>query len=179
MLIDIIFIALLAMALFKGYTRGLIVAVFSLLALVIGLAAAIKLSVVTASKLTNAVHIAAKWLPVVAFTLVFLAVVLLVRLGAGALQKAVELAWLGWANKLGGIILYIALYIVIFSVVLFYVEKTGMIDASTIGASKTYPFIKPWGPETVSVLGKLVPWFKDMFGQLEHFFAGLSNKIQS
>jgi len=179
MLIDIIFIVLLIAAIFKGYTKGLIIAVFSVLALVIGLAAAIKLSVVIALRLKDAVHIAAKWLPVIAFALVFLIVVLLVRLGARALQKTAEFAFLGWANKLGGILLYIALYTVIFSVLLFYAEKVNIIAQGTIASSKTYGFIKPWGPKTVNVIGELVPFFKDMFQQLEDFFAGLSDKIQA
>lgn len=179
MLIDIIFIVLLVTAIFKGYTKGFIIAIFSVLALIIGLAAAIKLSVITAAWLKDAVHIAAKWLPVIAFGLVFLIVVLLVRLGAKALQKTAEFALLGWVNKLAGILLYMALYTVILSVLLFYAEKVNIIEQNTIVSSKTYSFIKPWGPKAVNSIGTLVPFFKDMFHQLEDFFAGLSDKIQT
>jgi membrane protein required for colicin V production len=178
MQIDIIFAVLLVAAIFKGYTKGLIIAIFSVLALVIGLAAAVKLSVVVASRLTNAVHVAAKWLPVVAFALVFLLVVLLVRLGARALEKTVELAFLGWINKLAGILVYMALYTVVLSVLLFYAEKVNIISPAAIASSRTYGFIKPWGPKAVNVIGTLVPFFKDMFQQLEDFFAGFSDKIQ-
>ncbi len=179
MLIDIIFLVLLVIAIIKGYSKGIIIAVFSLLALVIGLAAAIKLSVVTAAWLKGSVHVAAKWLPVLAFAIVFLLVVLLVRLGAKALEKTAEFALLGWANKLCGIILYIALYTTILSVVLFYAEKVNLIEPGTIASSKTYAFIEPWGPKAINAIGTLVPLFKDMFHQLEDFFAGLSDKIQS
>jgi len=178
MLLDIIFIVLLIAAIFKGYTRGLIVAVFSILALVIGLAAALKLSVVTSLWLKDAVHIAAKWLPVLAFALVFGVVVLLVRLGAAALEKTVEFAFLGWANKLGGILLYTALYFIIFSVLLFYAEKLGLLTQQTIASSRTYDFIRPWGPKTLGFIGSLIPFFKDMFEQLEVFFANLSDKVK-
>jgi membrane protein required for colicin V production len=170
MLIDIIFIVLLLAAIVKGYSNGLIIAVFSLLALVIGLAAAIKLSVVTANWLKDAIHVAAKWLPVIAFAVVFIIVVLAVRLGARALEKTAELVLLGWVNKLGGILLYIALYTVIFSVLLFYAEKVNLVKSGTIASSKTYEFIKPWGPKAMNAIGTLVPVFKDMFQQLEDFF---------
>ncbi|MEP6747741.1 MAG: CvpA family protein [Bacteroidota bacterium] len=179
MLIDIIFIVLLAIATYKGYTKGFIIAVFSVLALIIGLAAAMKLSVVTASWLKNAVHIAAKWLPVFAFAIVFLLVVLLVRIGGKALEKTAEIAFMGWINKLAGILLYITLYTIILSVLLFYAEKVNMLTPETIASSKTYSFIKPWGPKAVNSIGTLVPFFKDMFHQLEDFFAGLQDKIQS
>lgn len=178
MLIDIIFVVLLITAIFKGYTRGLIVAVFSILALVIGLAAALKLSVVTASWLKDAVHVAAKWLPVLAFALVFMVVVLLVRLGAKALEKTAEFAFLGWANKLGGILLYAVLYFIILSVLLFYGEKLGVLKQETIASSRTYAFIKPWGPRTIDFIGTMIPFFKDMFHQLEVFFANLSDKVK-
>ena len=178
MLIDIIFIVLLVTAIVKGYSNGLIIAVFSLLALIIGLAAAIKLSLVTANWLKDAIHVAAKWLPVIAFAIVFIIVVLAVRLGARALEKTAELVLLGWVNKLGGIILYIALYTVIFSVLLFYAEKVNLITPGTIATSKTYEFIKPWGPKAMNGIGTIVPVFKDMFHQLEDFFAGISDKIQ-
>jgi membrane protein required for colicin V production len=178
MLIDIIFIVLLVTAIVKGYSNGLIIAVFSLLALIIGLAAAIKLSLVTANWLKDAIHVAAKWLPVIAFAIVFIIVVLAVRLGARALEKTAELVLLGWVNKLGGIILYIALYTVIFSVLLFYAEKVNLITPGTIATSKTYEFIKPWGPKAMNGIGAIVPVFKDMFHQLEDFFAGISDKIQ-
>jgi membrane protein required for colicin V production len=178
MLIDIIFIVLLIAAVFKGYTRGLIVAIFSILALVTGLAAALKLSVVTAEWLKNAVHIAAKWLPVLAFALVFTVVVLLVRLGAMALQKTAALAFLGWADKLGGILLYTILYLIIFSILLFYAEKLDILKQETIASSRTYVFVKPWGPKAINLIATLIPYFKDMFQQLAGFFANLSDKIK-
>lgn len=175
MLIDIIFIVLLVIAIVKGYRKGFIIAVFSLLAIIIGLAAAIKLSVVTASWLKDSIHVAAKWLPVIAFAVVFIVVVLLVRLGAKALEKTAELVFLGWLNKLSGIILYIALYTVILSVLLFYAEKVNLVQPAAIASSKTYEFIKPWGPKAINAIGSLVPFFKDMFQQLEDFFSRLSH----
>ena len=177
MLIDIVFLVLLVMALVKGYQKGVIIAVFSLLAIVVGLAAAMKLSLVTAYWIKDGVEIGARWLPVLAFALVFVAVVLLVRLGAGLLQKTAELVLLGWVNKIAGILLYVALYTVILSVILFYAEKVHLIAAATVASSKTYGFIQPWGPKAINAIGALIPVFKDMFIQLENFFAGISATI--
>jgi membrane protein required for colicin V production len=55
MILDIIVAVILILALIKGYRQGLIVALFSLVAFVIGLAAAIKLSVVAADYIGKAV----------------------------------------------------------------------------------------------------------------------------
>ena len=99
-------------------------------------------------------------------------------LGAGLLEKTAELALLGWANKLAGILLYIALYAVMLSVLLFYAEKVNLIAAGTIASSKAYGFIQPWGPKAMNAIGTLIPVFKDMFIQLEDFFAGISAEIR-
>jgi membrane protein required for colicin V production len=177
MLIDLIFIVLLFIAVVKGYSRGVIIAVFSVLALIIGLAAAIKLSAVTASWLKGSIHVAAKWLPVISFVVVFFITALLVRLGAKALEKTTEFILLGWMNKLGGILLYAALYTIVFSVLLFYAEKINLIKPHTIAVSKTYAFIKPWAPKAMNIIGNIIPLFTNMFQELEKFFTNLSEKI--
>jgi membrane protein required for colicin V production len=177
MLIDLVFAALMVFAMIKGYTRGLIIAVFSLLALVVGVAAAMKCSTVVAAWLGSSIHAGVKWLPVIAFVGVFVVVVLLVRLGAKALEKTVEMAMLGWANRLAGILLYAVLYTVVLSVALFYAEKIHLIASGTIAGSKTYPFIQPWGPKAMDAIGWIVPFFRNMFHELETFFAKVSGKI--
>jgi membrane protein required for colicin V production len=179
MLIDLIYVALLVLAIFKGIRRGFIIAIFSVLAFIIGLAAAMKLSAVVAGMLHDSTNISAKWLPFISFLVVFFVVVLLVRLLAKAIEKSVEFALLGWVNRLLGIVLYIALYTTIFSILLFYAAQLNLIKPETILASRTYSFIQPWGPYAINGLGAVIPWFKDMFSELEHFFGSVSQKMNS
>lgn len=177
MIIDIIVAIILILAAIKGFRRGLIVALFSVIAFIVGLAAAIKLSVVVAGYIGKSVNVSEKWLPIVSFAVVFFIVVLLVRLGAKFIQKSVELALLGWVNRLGGILLYCALYILIFSIVLFYAEQLSLIKPETIRQSVTYEYIQPWGPKLMDGLGKIIPVFKGMFQDLEDFFDGVSKQV--
>ena len=176
MILDLVFALLMAFAIFKGYSRGLVVAVFSVLAFIIGIAAAIKLSAVVAGYLGQNMHVSNKWLPVLSFAIVFIVVLILVRLGAKLVAKTFKFALLGWADKLGGILLYILLYTVIFSVVLFYINQMGLIRQETISSSATYAYIEPWGPRAIEGFGKVVPLFKGMFAQLESFFDGVAKK---
>ncbi|HTM92515.1 MAG TPA: CvpA family protein, partial [Flavisolibacter sp.] len=71
MLIDFIAIGLVVLAIIKGFRNGLVVAVFSLLAFVIGLAAALKFSAVVAEYLATGTNISQRWLPILAFAIVF------------------------------------------------------------------------------------------------------------
>src|SRR4030095_2689379 len=177
MIIDIIFVVLMLMALFKGASKGLIVALFSFLAFFIGLAAALKLSAVVAVHLAQSTNLTGFWLPIVSFLLVFFLVTFLVQLGARWIQKTIELAWLGWLNRLLGVIFYIGLYIIIYSILLFYAKQINLIKQETILESKTYNFIEPWGPAVMNAFGKIFGVFSNMFTELADFFGNFSKKL--
>ena len=85
---------------------------------------------------------------------------------------------LGWLNRIGGIVLYALLYLIILSIFVFYAEKLQLLQPATIQSSVTYKFIQPWGPVVMDNIGRLIPAFKDMFTQLGDFFNSISNKIQ-
>lgn len=174
MFIDIIFALILVVACFKGFSKGLIVALFSMVAIIIGLAAALKLSAVVSEYLSNSTGATGKWLPFLSFILVLFVVVLLVNLGAKLIQKSVEMVMLGWANRLGGIIFYLLLYAIIFSILLFYLIQLKMVSAETIASSVSYPIIEPLGPFVINKLGDVIPIFKNLFGQLQTFFETLA-----
>jgi membrane protein required for colicin V production len=176
MIIDIAFVIVMIIAVFKGLSKGLILGIFSLLAFIIGLAAALKLSVVVASYLKDSAGSFSRWLPLISFTLVFIAVIFLVGLLARVIKKTMQFAMLGWLDSLGGMILYLAIYTIIFSVFLFFAEKLFLVQAPTIQDSKLYPYIAPWGPKVIDNLGKILPIFKDMFTELQDFFGNLAKK---
>lgn len=177
MILDLVFAVIIILAIIKGYQKGLIAGLFSFIAIIIGLAAAIKLSTVMAGYIGKTVKISDHWLPVISFAIVFAVVILLVRWGANAIQRTVEVVMLGWVNRLGGIIFYAAVYVTIFSVILFYAEQIKAIQPATKKKSVTYSYIQPLGPRAINGFGSVVPVFKNMFGQLEEFFGGVSEKI--
>lgn len=177
MVIDILIFVALVFAIIKGYQQGLVVALFSVLAFVIGIAAAMKLSTIVAGYIGKTVKISDQWLPVISFIIVFLIVVLLIRWGAKLIQKTVQLAMLGWLDRLGGILLFCGLYILIFSVIIFYAEQINLIQQETIDASVSYAYIQPWGPKVIDGIGNIIPLFKGMFQDLQEFFGNVSEKI--
>jgi membrane protein required for colicin V production len=176
MFLDIVVVVLLVLALVKGLRKGLILGIFSFLAFIIGLAAALKLSSVAAAYLGQNTAVSARWLPVLAFVLVFVGVAFLVHLGAKALEGVLQLAMLGWLNKIGGVILFSLLYLFILSILLFYVERLDLIKTSTTEASITYPLLHHLGPEVIDGLGIILPLFKNMFASLGQFFEGVPAK---
>jgi membrane protein required for colicin V production len=173
-MLDIIFVVLLVLGAIKGYQRGLIVGVFSFVSIIIGLAAAMKLSAVAASYLGDNVNVSGEWMPIISFAIVFIIVVLLVRWGANVIQRTVEISMLGWVNRLGGVILYVALFVTVFSVLLFYADQVQLINESAKNKSLSYQVVQPWGPHAINAFGSILPVFKNMFTDLQGFFGTIS-----
>lgn len=176
MIIDIIFLILLAIAVLKGISRGFIIAIFSFFAIIIGVIAAMKLSYIVAEKLQHLFNTGKQWLPFLSFLLVLICVVILVRLVAGIIQRSMKMVSLGCLDKVAGICLFVLLYISVYSVILFYLTKMNIINVSTISASHTYNFIEPFGPKIVDIAGAIIPVFKNLFQQLSDFFSSVATK---
>jgi len=177
--IDIVFAIILVFAVYKGYSRGLIVAVFSFVAVTIGMAAALKLTTVAVLYAQQHWQIHTRWLPVICFIGLFVGVVLLVRLGATLVQTLVELAMMGWLNKLGGIILYSAIFIIAYSILLWIANQLYWLSPETKLQSVVYPYIEHLGPAVMDGLGKIIPLFKDMFAGLQSFFDNAAREMQA
>jgi membrane protein required for colicin V production len=179
MILDLIFLAIVALSVFEGYKKGLVVAVFSFLAFIIGLAAAVKLSATVANYLRENAHMDTPWLPVISFVGVLVIVIVLVRWGAVFVSKLIELAFLGWANKIGGAIMYVLINTIIFSVVIFYAEKIGLLGESVKNNSQVYPIIKDWGPAAFDMISSIFPFMKNAFEELQLFFEQVNEKVQT
>ncbi len=177
MLIDISFAVLLVIAVMRGYRQGFFIGIFSLLGVIIGIAAAMKLSLVTAAWISGRVQIPAEWLPLISFLLIFIVVLLLVRLGARAIEQAVALVLPDWLNRLGGAVFFAAIYFLVFSVFLFYADKMQLLQPAIMSKSVTTPFIQPWGPKIIDGLGSVIPTFRNLFEQLTAFFDRLAKEI--
>ena len=79
-MLDIIFAIVIVIALFKGYKKGLVIAIFSLIALIVGIAVAVKLSAAVAGYFQPQSSGSSKWIVLLCFIVLFLAAVLIVHM---------------------------------------------------------------------------------------------------
>lgn len=176
MWLDIVFAVILIIAVIKGFSQGIIMALFSFIGWFIGLAAALKLSASFAAYLQDHTSINSKWLPLLSFIIVFAIAVLIVNLAGKAVEKMFTMSLLGWVNKLGGVLLYVGMYTLAFSVLLFFAEKMHLFSAETAASSKTYNIIGGLGPSVVDGVGSILPFIKNSFHELEKYFESLGEK---
>jgi membrane protein required for colicin V production len=174
MLIDIFVMFAIIMALVKGYSKGLIMALFNTIALIIGLAVAIKFSSLVSPIIRDKFEIGGHYAPFIAFVLVYLAVIIVIRVAGKAVEKTLESIKVGLVNRMGGVALYLILYLAITSIILFYLNKMGFLSEDQVARSVSYPWIAPWGPTIIDGLGYVIPFFKNMFDELNDFFDQLT-----
>lgn len=142
-MIDLLFLGCIILAVINGIRNGLIVALFSIIGWIIGLYAAFRFSSVAATYLDDLIDVSPRVLSIISFIAVFGIVMLLVSLGAKIVEKTIELTMLGWINKLGGIFFYVLLYTLIFSVLIYFAEKSKLLSEETIQSSNVYQYVKP------------------------------------
>lgn len=171
---DILFLFAMVVAVIKGFTKGFVVGLFSFVAYYVGLAAALKLSVVVANYLSKGDSGYSLWLPVFSFLLVFVGVVIAVNLIGKLIKSVVTFSTLGWLDKLGGILFFVIIYLFIFSFLVFYAVKVSLFSQETLASSRVYSLIEPVAPGMVDFLGKALPFFRNMFNDLQSFFGSFA-----
>lgn len=100
--IDIVIIIPLVWMAFKGFKRGLIIELASLVALIGGIYGAVKFSQYTEGFISENVEVSESYLPLIAFVLTLILIVFGVHLLAKLLTKTLKLMALGVPNRLAG-----------------------------------------------------------------------------
>lgn len=116
--LDIILIIPLLWAAYKGFQKGLILEIFSLLALFVGIYAGIHFSDYAADILRDHLNVDNEYTPIVSFAVTFLLVVIGVYMLGKMIEKVVSLASLEFINKAAGVVFGVAKVTLIVSVIL-------------------------------------------------------------
>lgn len=100
--LDIIICIPLVWGAFRGFRKGFIIEVFSLLALILGIYGALSFSDLISRILAEDVGLDTRYLPVIAFAMTLLGVIIGVFMLGKALEKLVNLLALKFVNKVLG-----------------------------------------------------------------------------
>lgn len=116
--LDILLLLPLLYGAYKGFSRGFVIEVATLLGLILGVYVAIKFSDYTENILRDFLDISSKYLSYIALSVTFLLVVVAIYLFGKMLTKLVDIVSLGLVNKLLGTVLGIAKSFVILCIIL-------------------------------------------------------------
>jgi len=101
--LDFILILPLIIGAWRGFKKGFIIEIFTLLALLVGLYAGIHFSDWFAGILTNHMGMTSKYVPVISFTIIFLGIGAMVFFAGKALEKVITAVALSPLNKVAGL----------------------------------------------------------------------------
>lgn len=177
MALDIIGISLIIIFFIRGYMKGIIVAAFSVLAIVLGIICSLKLSSALAKFLFDKGIITSGWGQLVSYILLFVLVIFVVRLIAKALESSFEAVMLGWVNRSIGGLLYAFMITILWSSFLWIGSRMQLISPETVDGSKTYPYLSQVAPWVFGKVGALWPMVKNIFADLEVFFGHVNQQI--
>ena len=154
--LDIILIIPIIWLMYRGYQKGFIIELSSLVALILGIYFAINFSGFAADFLTRNFNIGDKYLSIAAFVVTFMVVVFVVFMVGKFLEKFIDILLLGFINKLAGAAFGIIKAVFLISVVLwiinsFDISRTIIKDSSREG-SFLYEPIEQFAPSVIPKL---------------------------
>lgn len=122
-IVDIILVAVFIIAGFAGYKKGFVGELASLAGLLLGIWGAIKFSDYTANLLKEHLNMTTEYLPLIAFAITFVVIVIAVHFLGKIVEGIFEMAFLGFANSILGVVFGVLKTAFILSVVLVILEK--------------------------------------------------------
>lgn len=165
-MLDIIIAVPLLYGIYKGFTRGLIIEIASLVGLILGIYGGVHFSHKTAAILGDHINLAGNAMQLTSFIVTFFVILTGVYFLAKMIEKVVNLVAMKFINKLGGAAFGLLKMGLILSVFLIVVEaldsRWSFIPAELKTTSQLY---KP----TAAIAPMVVPVFKDAewFNQFE------------
>ena len=154
--LDILLVVPLIYGGWRGFKKGFIIELFTLLAIFVGIYAGIHFSDMMASILRDKLGITSKYLPVIAFSITFLLVGAMVYFGGKMLEKMVKVVALGPLNKVAGLLFGILKMLYISSAILVIMEsideKNDFIPQEQKDGSLLYHPIKNTSLNTIPAL---------------------------
>ncbi|WP_051568683.1 CvpA family protein [Crocinitomix catalasitica] len=154
--LDFIFLIPIIVSAWRGFKKGLVIELFTLLALLLGIYGGIHFSDYAANFLKVQVGLDSEYLPVVSFTLTFLAIGAMVYFAGKMVEQGLKLVALGTLNKFAGMVFGITKMVFILSAILVilesYDEKSKFIPDDLKTESLLYQPLKATSLKTIPAL---------------------------
>ncbi len=169
MAIDIILLAVVVYGMYVGYTRGIIKTIFTILSVLFGLIAAIKLSPAMTNFLETAFKSTNPFMFVAGFVVTFFMVMLLIRIFSRTLEKFLKDANINVINQFMGAVFMSGLMTLLYSILLWFGDQSRVISNELKQESKTYTYLEQF-PQVAWRAGKqFEPTFKEFWHRSNDF----------
>lgn len=170
--LDFIFLIPLAFFIIKGYQRGIIIELVSVIALIFAIVGCMKLTYIFIGSFQGS-GTKSEWFPLLAYLFVFILIYLVIYFFGKLLEKFIKTANLNFINRLAGVLLGVFKAVFLFSLLIWLLNMVDIFPESVKTKSITYRYLKPVAPVLIDYVSSMIPVFKDIINQVEAFFDNL------
>lgn len=180
--IDVLIIILFIWALYRGFSKGLVIMVSAFIALIIGIWGAVKFSDLVGKWLTDTLNVSTPYLNLVSFTITFIAIVIIINIAAFLLSRLLDAIALGLVNRLLGALfslLTMGLFIsVIFVILNAFDERHKFLPEEQVANSQLYEPVANFAPSIFPFLRfeNIAREIEDLIGETTFTETSLSRK---
>jgi membrane protein required for colicin V production len=161
---DIALCIIILLGVYGGFKEGFLMELFSLLGIVLGVLGGFKLLGWAMVFLGDRFNIDQKVLPYIAFGVVFIAIVIVVRLFGNILKTSIDKSFLGKVDQIAGAFLGFIKTVFILSVVLWIIDSLKFnLPTRWTDNSWIFPKVAVFAPSLTHWLGEYFPFLKDVF----------------
>lgn len=162
--VDIVLCIIILIGAYTGYKEGFLMALFSFLAILLGVLGGFKLMGWAMVLLADKFNIDQKILPYIAFAVVFILIVIGVRLLGNLVKVSLDKTFLGRIDQVAGGALGLLKTAFLLSVAIWIVDSLRFhFPQKWTDDSWLFPKVAAFAPAITSWLGKIFPVFKDIF----------------
>ena len=162
--VDIAIAAIILLGGVIGYREGFLMELFSFAAIVLGVLGALKLMGYVMVLLDDEFKVNKSILPYLAFALVFIAILIVVRLLGRLIKVSIDKTFLGKLDQAAGAGLGLLKAAFLLSVSLWILDALDFqLPEKWTSHSWLLPRIESFAPQITLWLGEYVPFFKDVF----------------
>lgn len=162
-IVDIILAIIILGGAFSGYKNGAVTALFSLVAIVLGMLLGFKLMGSAMVLLARNYNVDQKVLPYLAFGMVFVIIVIGVNLIGRLIKASIDNPILGGADRIVGAMLGMVHTLFSLSIMLWIADSLRLkIPAAWVANSWLQPKAASFAPKIANWIGEFLPIFRDV-----------------
>jgi membrane protein required for colicin V production len=161
---DILLCVIILLGAYSGYKEGFLMELFSFAAIVLGVLGGFKLMGWAMLFLADHFNVDQKVLPYIAFGVVFIVIVILVKLLGNLIKVSIDKSFLGKMDQVSGAILGVIKTAFMLSVLLWLIDSLKFhLPSRWTDDSWLLPRTAAFAPAVTSWIGGFIPIFKDVF----------------
>jgi membrane protein required for colicin V production len=165
MTIDLICLAALAYGFFVGYKEGILNSIFRVVSILIALMVAFRFSPAMTEMIEKGFDIYNPLMFIIGFVVTFFLTLWVFRWIGNLITSGMELIHVNLVNQMAGGLVLGFLFVVLYSIVVWFADSAGVISAETKMQSRTFVYLEPLPQKTFAILGDLKPTFSRFFNK--------------